>query len=166
MPDAPEFVPNNTLEENVDLHLGQQVNLEQNNPADNPISLNNDILINMLIRQLSHMQDYNKIYSARGHSVIDPSDYGRINDPRVQRAIRETAGYFVEELYEAINKLKNKPWKQTFRETDRDEFYEEIADAWHFWLEFIILCGMDPNAIQKFYYGKAEINDQRKTEGY
>jgi hypothetical protein len=97
---------------------------------------------------------------------VPPHEYGNLNSPAVQLELRTTAAYMLEELFEAINLLKNKPWKQTPRETDSDEFYKELADFWHFLLEFMIIAGMSPERIQKYYFGVAESNDQRRETGY
>jgi hypothetical protein len=135
-------------------------NTEQERPAIT------DLLVNMFIKQAQHVSEYNEIYRKRGHIAIDPRDFGNINDPRVQLKIRETAGFLVEELYEAVNLLKNKPWKQTLRDTDPDEFYGELADAWHFWLELMIYSGMMPAEVQRYYFKIAKSNETRRETGY
>lgn len=122
-----------------------------------------DILETMFTRQRNHMEDYAEI---NPEANLKPEQYGQIDDPRVQAALREFAGYHVEELYEAINNLKNKPWKQTFKKTDQEAFLEELADAWHFFIEFHILAGIDPLTIFKEYFKKSLINDNRKANNY
>lgn len=123
-----------------------------------------DLLVNMFMRQYGHMQAYDGIYRAKG--LPTTNEYGNVNNPAVQAKIRESLGYAVEEAYEAVNLLKNKPWKQSFRETDIEEFHKELADAWHFWLEMMIYAGMTPDLVQKYYFGVAESNDQRRAQGY
>lgn len=125
-----------------------------------------DLLVNMFIQQFSNRQQYDKIYRAKGIQTVDKSQYGNLNNPQVQAAIRESAVYFIEELMEAINLLKNKPWKQAPRETDPEMFYEELADAWHFWLELMIVAGMTPDRVQKHYFKKTETNAERRETGY
>lgn len=125
-----------------------------------------DLLVNMFLRQVGHKMEYDKIYRARGLDPVPQSGWGNLNDPRLQLEIRTTFAYLVEELMEAINLLKNKPWKQTPRSTDPEAFYKELADAWHFWLELMILCGMTPDKIQKYYFLEAQKNDTRRAEGY
>lgn len=125
-----------------------------------------DILTNMMLRQTGHIQDYDKIARAKGLPSLDPSLWGNLSHPAVQAKLREFAGYIVEELYEGINLLKNKPWKQTFRETDPEEFYGELGDFWHFVMEFHIYAGMMPDKIARYYFGMAEKNDTRKETGY
>jgi hypothetical protein len=125
-----------------------------------------DLLTNMFLRQLGHMGAYDKIYNAKGLPTIPASMFGNLNNPLVQAKIRESVVYLMEEVFEAVNLLKNKPWKETPRETNPDVFYKELADAWHFWLELMIYAGMTPDKIAKYYFQIAESNDQRRAEGY
>lgn len=96
----------------------------------------------------------------------DKGDYGDINDRDLQGELRACAGFLVEELYEAVNLLKLKPWKQTFVETDRVTFYDEIADAFHFFIEFCILAGIDAETLTSLYHGKQDVNIERQETGY
>lgn len=125
-----------------------------------------DLLINMFIRQAGHRVQYDEIYRRRGLNPPAQGQWGNLNNPDVQAAIRETLAYCVEEAYEAIGLLKNKPWKQSFVATDIDAFYKEFADAWHFWLEANILAGMTPDIIAKYYFDMAQKNDERRENGY
>lgn len=122
-----------------------------------------DILETMFAQQLKHMQAYAHINE---DAQLPPHLWGDLDSPRTQAAIREFAAYAVEELYEAINHLKNKPWKQTLRDTDADAFLEELSDAWHFWIEMHILAGVDPMTVFTEYFRKALINEQRQASGY
>jgi hypothetical protein len=133
---------------------------------DDVVQIEQDILVNMFVRQMNHRIEYDKIYRAKGLSKPAQGDWGNINAPHVQAEIRELAGHMIEELYEAINLLKNKPWKQTPRETDPEAFYKELGDAWHFWLELMIFSGMTPDLIARYYFGEAKKNDERRAEGY
>lgn len=125
-----------------------------------------DLLVNMFIQQLAHRKEYEKIYQAKGLDVLPQNQWGNLNNPLVQSEIRMTSAFLIEEIMEAINLLKNKPWRQDARPTDPDEFYNELADAWHFWLELMILAGMTPDKIQQHYFGMAEKNIERRASGY
>ena len=122
-----------------------------------------DILSTMFTQQLKHMQAYAQINE---EAQLPPEKRGKLDDRQTQAALREFASYTVEELYEAINNLKNKPWKQTDRPTDQDKFFEELADAWHFFIEFHILAGINPTDVFKHYFRKSLINEQRQISGY
>ena len=120
-----------------------------------------DILETMFAQQLKHMQAYSEI----GHTT-SPEHWGNLDSRVTQASIREFAGYTVEELYEAINHLKNKPWKQTDKPTDVPAFMEELADMWHFLIELHIIAGVTPIDVFKVYFRKAFINGNRIQTGY
>ena len=120
-----------------------------------------DILETMFAQQLAHMQAYSEI----GHTTA-PQFWGNLDSRVTQASIREFAGYTVEELYEAINHLKNKPWKQTDKPTDVPAFMEELADMWHFLIELHIIAGVTPIDVFKEYFRKAFINGNRIQTGY
>ena len=123
-----------------------------------------DILATMFAQQQEHMREYSDIQHTT--PKIDPHQWGDIQSPLVQAKIRESAGYTVEELYEAVNLLKNKPWKQSFRTTDRDAFLEELADVWHFFIELHHLAGVDPEEVFRQYFLKTLKNTHRRAGGY
>lgn len=125
-----------------------------------------DLLANMFFKQLHHAGEYDKILRAKGIEPLSPAQWGNLTHPQVQAKLREFAGYITEELYEGINLLKNKPWKQTFKETDPDEFYKEMGDFWHFVVEFMLYAGMTPPIIARFYFEMAAKNDARRVDGY
>ena len=120
-----------------------------------------DILETMFAQQLKHMQAYSEI----GHTT-NPEHWGDLDSRVTQASLREFASYTVEELYEAINNLKNKPWKQTDKPTDVEAFKEELADMWHFLIEFHIIAGLSPIDVFKEYFRKAFINGNRIVSGY
>lgn len=123
-----------------------------------------DMLATMFTQQREHMEEYAQI----SFDPLNPNLYGDLEDRQVQAAIREYAGYTIEELLgEAISgHLKNKPWKQTPRPVNRDEFVEELADAWHFFIELHIIAGVGPEEVFKAYFAKTLENIKRRAEGY
>lgn len=125
-----------------------------------------DILSTMFVKQEQHMEAYGSI--SHTTSIATPNSYGQLDNPIIQAKIREYAGYTIEELLgEAISgHLKNKPWKQAFKEVDREAFLEELADAWHFFIEMHIYAGVSPEDVFKAYFKKALENDQRRATGY
>lgn len=125
-----------------------------------------DLLATMFAQQALHMEAYEDIARRNGFDPVGKRDYGKLQARSVQAALREYAGYTVEELYEAINHLKNKPWKQTTRPVDREAFLEEVADAWHFFIEFHILAGITPKDLFRAYFKKAFKNIERQQTGY
>jgi len=78
-----------------------------------------------------------------------------------QKAIREFAFRGMEELFEALLHLKN--WKDHREETygvpefDRQEFLEEMIDAFNYFLAIIILSGVNHEEFFEAYIRKHQI---------
>jgi hypothetical protein len=165
MPDFPMNFPVNFEDDDVSETTEIDIEGPDSEPEPEKIAVT-DLLVNMFLQQLAHKREYDQIYVAKGLNPTPQGEWGNLNNPILQSEMRMTVAFVIEELMEAINLLKNKPWKQTFRETDADAFYGELADAWHFWLELMILAGMTPDLIQKYYFGMAEKNIERRASGY
>lgn len=92
-----------------------------------------------------------------------------LDDPMGQAFIKDAQFRMVEELMEAANLLKNRPWKQTLRPVDREAFDEETADFLHFFLRYFLILYGNPSAAKsamlRIYFKKAETNHQRYEEG-
>ena len=85
-----------------------------------------------------------------------------------QVLLRETALKGVEEMFEALGHLKNwKPHRVTdMPEINREEFLEEIVDAFNYFYSLIILMGVD---VDEFYQAFSKIDDiirRRIEKGY
>jgi hypothetical protein len=89
-----------------------------------------------------------------------------LNDPKNQKLIREFSGYVVEELMEAMNCLRNKPWVKTQTKTDEDHYYEELADAVHFFVELLVISGLDAVDVHELYFKKNSVNHFRIKTKY
>ena len=91
-----------------------------------------------------------------------------ISEKSSQTILRETALKGVEEMFEALQHLKN--WK-SHRETDmpeidREEFLEEIVDAFNYFFSLMILIGVDVNEFYNAFNAKDEIIRRRLDKGY
>lgn len=122
-----------------------------------------DWLQNIWARQQELEDKYETIERANGMPV--PSDRD-IDSPAFQWYLKDAAYRAIEELSEATNCLKNKPWKTTHVLTDRDHFFEEVADFWHFTVRFSQLCGLTAEDIYKLYFKKSEVNKFRQASNY
>ena len=73
-----------------------------------------------------------------------------ISEKSSQVLLRDTALKGVEEMFEALGHLKNwKPHRDTdMPEINREEFLEEIVDAFNYFFSLIILMGVD---VDEFY---------------
>ena len=86
-----------------------------------------------------------------------------------QKYLRDLALHGVEEMFEALQHLKN--WK-SHRQTEvsvkpnADEFLEEIVDAFNYFFSLIILAGFDENDLFNAYLKKDEIINNRLKNGY
>ena len=91
-----------------------------------------------------------------------------LSTKKAQVTCRETALKGVEEMFEALQHLKNwKPHRKTeMPEIDREEFLEEIVDAFNYFLSLIILIGVDVNEFYDAFLKKDEIIRGRLNEGY
>lgn len=105
------------------------------------------------------------------HSARTLKAYGRpvkvnIHTREGQALLREFAWYTTEELGEAINCLKNRPWTHTESRVDLQHFDDEIADFVHFAMQFLTLAGYDVKKLLTAYLKKVQVNDFRRESGY
>ena len=91
-----------------------------------------------------------------------------LSSKQAQATCRETALKGVEEMFEALGHLKNwKPHRQTdMPEIDREEFLEEIVDAFNYFFSLIILIGVDVEEFYGAFLKKDKIIRSRLKEGY
>lgn len=85
-----------------------------------------------------------------------------------QRYIRDVSLRGVEEIFEALQHLKNtKPHRQTqIVEFNRDAFLEEYIDAFNFFLGVIIEAGFTVDEFYRKYLEKDKIIHERLKTGY
>jgi len=121
-------------------------------------------------RQRELIEKYHEIEDGNGAITVPldtgPGGLGDLNSRQVQMRLKDLAYRTVEELSEATNCLKNKPWKQDAVATDETHFYEEVADAFHFFLEFCITAGLSAETLTKVYFAKSEVNKFRQRSNY
>lgn len=124
-----------------------------------------DKLDAIFVRQKELMEKYHNIEKEKGLLQTDlvPVD---INSHLGQARLKDFAWRITEELGEAMNCLKNKPWKQTQMETDRTHYEEEIIDAFHFFIELCILSGFDADSLAEMYLRKSQVNKFRQRSNY
>jgi len=128
-------------------------------------TIHGDMLKLIFQRQKELMEKYHPIEKSNGLLITEdcPVD---LDDKKGQQRIKDFAWRVTEELGEAMNCLKNKPWKQTHMETDKEHFNEEIADAFHFFIELCILIGWDAEDLFNYYFRKSEVNKFRQRSNY
>lgn len=125
-----------------------------------------DILATIFAKQRAAYEAYIDIYAENGYERVLPEDFGAIDKRHVQDSLRDVMGYVIEELNEARNHLKAKPWKRTFKEPDAAAFNEELADAVHFFVELLIVAGWNAEDVFRHYFAKAIENSKRRASDY
>lgn len=122
-------------------------------------NVNEDLLRMIFNRQAELMHRFDIIEDQNigpiPHGVFD------LNDRAAQRRLKEFAWRITEEVGEAMNCLKNNPWKQTLKPTDEIHFFEELIDGFHFYIEMLIHCGFTPESLVAAYMDKSDVNLQR-----
>ncbi len=85
-----------------------------------------------------------------------------------QQYVRDIALRGVEEMFEALQHLKNwKPHRQTsVTDFDKDEFLEEIVDAFNYFFELILLAGFTADDFFEMYVKKDKVIHERLKAGY
>lgn len=85
-----------------------------------------------------------------------------------QQFCRDIALRGVEEMFEAVQHLKNwKPHRVTeIKDFDRDEFLEEIVDAFNYFFSLLIITGHDFDDFYDAYVKKDRKIHSRLKKGY
>lgn len=129
------------------------------------VVINGDMLQSIFDKQKSLMEKYHHIEKDNG--LLQTEDCPvNMNDPKGQARLKDFAWRITEEIGEAMNCLKNKPWKQSHMETDVTHYQEELIDGLHFFVELLILSGMDAEDVFNMYCRKNEVNKFRQRSKY
>ena len=85
-----------------------------------------------------------------------------------QQHVRDMALRGVEEMFEALQHLKNwKPHRDTeIRDFDKAEFLEEVVDAFNYFLSVLVLTGVSSEEFFDAYAKKDRIIHKRLETGY
>ena len=91
-----------------------------------------------------------------------------LTSKKSQQIVRDLALKGVEEMFEALGHLKNwKPHRSTeIKEIDRDEFLEEVVDAFNYFLSMMVLVGVDSDEFYNAYVKKDKKIHSRIKNGY
>lgn len=91
-----------------------------------------------------------------------------ISSKQSQQILRDTALKGIEEMFEALQHLKNwKPHRSTdMPEFDQKEFLEEVVDAFNYFLSVLVLVGVSEEDFFKAYKEKDDIIRSRLKSGY
>ena len=102
------------------------------------------------------------------HPEIYPEWPVDVSKKKNQQILRDTALKGVEEMFEALQHLKNwKPHRDTENpEFDREEFLEEVVDAFNYFLSLLVLTGVTAEELYSAYAKKDEIIHDRLRNNY
>jgi len=91
-----------------------------------------------------------------------------LSNKKDQQHVRDMALRGVEEMFEALQHLKNwKPHRDTeIHDFNRDEFLEEVVDAFNYFLSVLVLTGVDSDELYQAYCKKDDVNHRRLDVGY
>ena len=91
-----------------------------------------------------------------------------VADKQSQQHVRDMALRGVEEMFEAVQHLKNwKPHRDTeIQEFNREEFVEEIVDAFNYFFSVMVLMGIDAEEFFSAYVEKDQVIHHRLKTGY
>lgn len=125
-----------------------------------------DKLATIFDGQRALMARYHDMEKKNGACVVSEADMGDIGSRYVQAREHELFGWMVRELGEAMQELPSKPWKHVFGEVDETKFREELADAFHFFVEMCITAGMTADDLFDSYFSAWQKNRKRQENGY
>lgn len=72
----------------------------------------------------------------------------------------------IQNMAMTCNLLKNRPWKQTYRETDWFAFMERLVQIWDAYIGLCKQAGIDAPLLHILYVSKAKVNRMRQESGY
>lgn len=103
-------------------------------------------------------------YLEQVSNTIETYSKEEINNIPVALLIYVTIGQCIGN---AMNRLKNKPWKQTHMVTDKSAFYECLMPAWIGYFRVLShKYGLSAKDIFTLYFKKSEVNKFRIRSGY
>ena len=97
-----------------------------------------------------------------------PSWPVNLSDKTDQQHVRDMALRGVEEMFEALQHLKNwKPHRDTqVQDFNKDEFLEEVVDAFNYFLSVLVLTGVSAENLYDAYLEKDSTIHKRLDTGY
>ena len=135
------------------------------NDFNNEAPKDQDLLKMIFARQTQLMEKYHAIES-KNLGYETPEGVLDLHDGKHQQRLKDFAWRITEEIGEAMNTLKNKPWKQTHMITDEVHYREELVDAVHFMVELLIHSGFTAESLAAMYMDKNDVNQFRIRSQY
>lgn len=92
-------------------------------------------------------------------------NFKTLTDEERIEAVRWNMLALQDELHEALAEVGWKPWA-TSRHINREAYIAELVDAWHFFMNLLLLVDATEDEIRSGYYAKRLRNNKRQAEGY
>lgn len=77
-----------------------------------------------------------------------------------------TVMHFIQNIGMMCNCLKNKPWKQTQMETNRENFYLHLDRVWMSYCGILAVSNLSSDDIVDIYLKKSQVNKFRQRSNY
>ena len=77
-----------------------------------------------------------------------------------------TVTHFIQSIGMMCNCLKNKPWKQTQMETNRENFYLHLDKVWLSYFGILVISDLTSDDIVDIYLKKSQVNKFRQRSNY
>lgn len=89
-------------------------------------------------------------------------------DPKNPEAVSftGTVTHFIQNIGMMCNCLKNKPWKQTQMETNRENFYLHLDRVWLSYCGILAISDLTPEDTVDIYLKKSQVNKFRQRSNY
>lgn len=92
-------------------------------------------------------------------------DPGDLDDAGKMDWVRWNVLALQDELHEALAETGWKPWAKS-QHINREAYISELVDAWHFFMNLMLVVECTPEEFVEKYFEKRQINVQRQVEGY
>ena len=92
-------------------------------------------------------------------------DYSAMTDEERIHHFKEMLHAFNDEMHEALGEMGWKPWA-TSRHFNTEGVQGELIDAWHFFMNLMLIAKLTPDDLFRLYNIKRVKNMARQQEGY
>jgi hypothetical protein len=144
-----------TIQNNMSISFKEVVNTEEKSEPDS-------------LKVMFDLREEFMVSLREKFPTANPSWPLNLSDKTHQQYCRDIALRGVEEMFEALQHLKNwKPHRTTeITEFDKDEFLEEIVDAFNYFFSLLILTGHTSSDLYEAYLKKDKIIHERLQGNY
>jgi dimeric dUTPase (all-alpha-NTP-PPase superfamily) len=115
--------------------------------------------------RLEEMLKLQSQLQARYHDGVEPIDL----DPQARKEyVRSMVLALTDELHEALREVPWKPWSKTslWDQIGTENFKLELVDAFHFYMNLMLVSGMSADELFNEYLRKNNINHGRIDSDY